>query len=183
MKILTLDYGLPPNLSPRPIEPRDSVTPARLHRDTGALEHALFRDLAVISTPMTCWSLIRTRVIPARLFARKPTGGRVEVLLLRREDLLTWECLVGARGCRPARASHREWPSAEIIDVLEGSHRACVLPNRSNHTFRKSVTSPCRPTSTNRWQDPERYQTVYAGSLVPLPLPPLDCTLRHVLIG
>ena len=99
MKTSDFDYNLPPEfIAQTPVEPRDSSRLLVLKRDTGALEHAIFRDIGQFLKPGDLLVINRTRVIPARLFARKPTGGRVEILLLRREDLLTWECLVGGKG-------------------------------------------------------------------------------------
>ena len=96
MKTSDFDYILPPeSIAQSPVEPRDSSRLLVLNRTTGTLEHAFFREIGRYLHPDDLLVVNRTRVIPARLFARKPTGGRVEILLLRREDLLTWECLVG----------------------------------------------------------------------------------------
>ena len=99
MKTSDFDYDLPPHfIAQTPVEPRDASRLLVLHRDTGALEHRTFREIGQFLVPGDLLVLNQTRVIPARIFARKPTGGRVELLLLRREDLLNWECLVGGKG-------------------------------------------------------------------------------------
>src|SRR5512135_3170172 len=93
------DYVLPESfIAQTPLEPRDSSRLLVLHRDSGAVEHRIFREIGEYLRPADLLVLNQTRVIPARLFARKPTGGRVEVLLLRRLDALTWEALVGGKG-------------------------------------------------------------------------------------
>ncbi len=69
--------------------------------------------------------LNQTRVIPARIYARKETGGRVEILLLRRRDDWTWEALVGGKGLRIGKkVKVEDGPDAEIIEMLEGSERS-----------------------------------------------------------
>jgi len=68
--------------------------------------------------------LNQTRVIPARLYAHKETGGKIEILLLRREDELTWETLVGGKGMVKGKiVALQDGLKAEIIDVLDGSRR------------------------------------------------------------
>ncbi len=122
----------------------------------------------------------RTRVIPARIFARKPTGGRVEVLLLRREDLLTWECLVGGKGLSVGkqlivesddsrrRISPRSPKSpdfglrGEIVEVLEGSRRRLRFAEPIEPYFLEVGHVPLPPYIHEPLKDPERYQTVYA---------------------
>src|SRR5437879_1797593 len=84
MKLSDFDYSLPPNLiAQHPVEPRDAARLLVVDRSTGRLEHRVFRDLPEYLQPADVMVVNNTRVIPARLRARKPTGGAVEVLLLR----------------------------------------------------------------------------------------------------
>ena len=69
-----------------------------LHRDTGALEHRYFCDLPEYLRPGDVLVLNDTKVIAARLWAERPTGGRVEILLLQPVGADLWECLA-----RPGR--------------------------------------------------------------------------------
>ena len=181
MKTSDFDYTLPSeSIAQTPVEPRDSSRLLVLHRDTGALEHAIFRDIGKYLNPGDLLVINRTRVIPARIFARKPTGGRVEVLLLRREDLLTWECLVGGKGLSvgkqltvefddESRRTSPESPKlgdfglrAEIVEVLEGSHRRLRFAEPIEPYFSKVGHVPLPPYIHEPLKDPERYQTVYA---------------------
>ncbi len=125
MKTSDFDYTLPPEfIAQTPVEPRDSSRMLLMDRATGELQHAIFHDLGQFLHPNDLLVINRTRVIPARIFAYKPSGGRVEVLLLRREDLLTWECLVGGKGLVEGKTLTIEnGPSAQITAVLEGSRR------------------------------------------------------------
>src|SRR5512147_2153451 len=125
MQTSDFDYHLPESsIAQTPVEPRDSSRLLVLQRDTGELEHRLFRDVRDYLRPGDLLVLNQTRVIPARIYARKPTGGRVELLLLRRRDELTWEALGGGKGLRVGKLLKIEnGPQAEIIGLLNGSER------------------------------------------------------------
>src|SRR5258705_4571853 len=125
MKTSDFDYHLPESsIGQTPAEPRDSSRLLALHRDTGELEHRIFRDVSDYLRAGDLLVLNQTRVIPARIYARKETGGRAEILLLRRRDKLTWEALVGGKGLRVDKTIKIEnGPQAEIIENLEGSER------------------------------------------------------------
>jgi S-adenosylmethionine:tRNA ribosyltransferase-isomerase len=107
--------------------------------------------------------LNQTRVIPARIYARKSTGGRVELLLLHREDDLTWQCLVGGKGVRVAtKIKVEDGPQAEIVKVLNGSERLIRFAEPIEPYFPKIGNVPLPPYIHEKLNDPERYQTVYA---------------------
>ena len=164
MKTSDFDYILPPaSIAQTPVEPRDSSCLLVLHRDTGALEHRIFREIGQFLHPGDLLVVNRTRVIPARIFAYKSTGGRVEVLLLRREDLLTWECLVGGKGLSIGKTiTIEKGPSAEIVEELEGSRRRIRFAEPIEPYFSKVGHVPLPPYIHEPLKDPERYQTVYA---------------------
>jgi S-adenosylmethionine:tRNA ribosyltransferase-isomerase len=107
--------------------------------------------------------LNQTRVIPARIYARKETGGRVELLLLRRRDELTWEALVGGKGLRVGKSIKVEdGPLAEIIELLDGSERLIRFSEPIEPYFSRVGNVPLPPYIHEKLSDPERYQTVYA---------------------
>lgn len=86
------DYYLPPELiANSPVSPRDHSQLMVINRQTGEISHHHFYDLADLLTPNDVLVLNQTKVFPARLFGTKPTGGKVEVLLLRQINLNTWE--------------------------------------------------------------------------------------------
>ncbi|MGQ9833869.1 MAG: tRNA preQ1(34) S-adenosylmethionine ribosyltransferase-isomerase QueA [Candidatus Villigracilaceae bacterium] len=167
LKTSDFDYSLPPEyIAQTPLEPRDSSRLMVLHRDTATLEHVFFREIGKFLRPNDLLVLNQTRVIPARLFARKPTGGRVEVLLLRREDLLTWECLIGGKGLSSGKKIVIEQgPSAQIVDVLEGPRRRIRFAEPIEPYFPRAGHVPLPPYIHEKLSDPERYQTVYAREL------------------
>jgi S-adenosylmethionine:tRNA ribosyltransferase-isomerase len=163
MKTSDFDYDLPPEfIAQTPVEPRDSSRLLVLKRDTGTLEHRTFREIGQYLHPGDLLVLNQTRVIPARIYARKPTGGRVELLLLRREDDLTWEALVGGKGLEVCkRVEVENGPAAEILEVLEGSRRRLRFEEPIEPYFPKVGHVPLPPYIHTPLKDPERYQTVY----------------------
>lgn len=170
MKTSDFDYHLPEtSIAQTPLEPRDSSRLLVLHRGTGKLEHRIFRDVIEYLSPGDLLVLNRTRVIPARIYARKETGGRVELLLLRRRDELTWEALAGGKGMRVGKkvfvdvgSEVSQTVQAEIVEMLEGSERLIRFSEPIEPFFSKVGNVPLPPYIHEKLNDPERYQTVYA---------------------
>ena len=164
MQTSDFDYHLPESsIAQTPAEPRDSSRMLVLHRDSGNVEHRLFRDVGLFLRPNDLLVLNQTRVIPARIFAHKETGGKVELLLLRRRDELTWEALVGGKGLKVGKSVQVEnGPRAEIIGLLEGSERLIQFSEPIEPYFPKVGNVPLPPYIHEKLSDPERYQTVYA---------------------
>ena len=164
MKTSDFDYNLPESsIAQTPAEPRDSSRLLVLHRGTGELEHKIFRNILDYLKPNDLLVLNRTRVIPARIFAKKETGGHVELLLLRRRDELTWEALVGGKGLRVGKKVFVEnGPQAEILKILEGSERLIRFSEPIEPYFSKVGNVPLPPYIHEKLSDPERYQTVYS---------------------
>jgi len=164
MKTSDFDYHLPESsIAQTPVEPRDSSRLLVLKRDTGKLEHRIFREIGDYLRKGDLLVLNQTRVIPARIYASKFTGGRVELLLLRRRDRLTWEGLVGGKGLKPgSRVKVEHGPEAEIVEVLEGSERLVRFSDPIEPYFSRVGNVPLPPYIHEKLSDPERYQTVYA---------------------
>ena len=164
MKTSDFDYHLPESsIAQTPVEPRDSSRLLVLHRETGEVEHRIFRDVGDYLRPGDLLILNQTRVIPARIYARKETGGRVELLLLRRRDELTWEALVGGKGLRVGKKiGVEDGPTAEIVALLNGSERLIKFSEPIEPYFSKVGNVPLPPYIHEKLSDPERYQTVYA---------------------
>ena len=164
MKTTDFDYHLPEtSIGQTPAEPRDSSRLLVLHRDSGEVEHRFFRDVGSLLHPGDLLVLNQTRVIPARIFARKDTGGKVELLLLRRRDDLTWEALVGGKGLRVGKFVHVEdGPTAQIVEILEGSERLIKFSEPIEPYFAQVGNVPLPPYIHEKLSDPERYQTVFS---------------------
>src|SRR5215213_335228 len=147
MQTSDFDYHLPETPIPQtPAEPRDSSRLLVLHRATGEIEHRIFYDIGEYLHTGDLVVLNQTRVIPARIYARKETGGRVEILLLRRRDELTWEALVGGKGLRVGKSIKIEdGPQAEIIEIVHGSERLIRFSQPIEPYFSKVGNVPLPP--------------------------------------
>jgi len=154
MKTSELDYELPPELiAQRPLERRDDSRLLVFDRKTDAVEHRCFRDLGSLLVPETLVVVNDTRVLPARLWLERPTGGRTEVLLLERVGGDVWEAL--ARPSRKLRAGMALGPVELLEDLGEGRWRLRLTGEPDGET-------PLPPYITEPLADGERYQTVYA---------------------
>ena len=165
MKTSDFDYELPPEfIAQTPVEPRDASRLLVLNRESGTLSHHHFRDLGSFLQPGDLLVLNETRVIPARLYAHKvPTGGRVELLLLRRRDPFTWEALAGGKGLKPGRRLQLEdGPEGEIAADLGGPRRLVRFDARLEPLLDRIGHVPLPPYIHTALEYRERYQTVYA---------------------
>lgn len=164
MKTSDFDYDLPESfIAQTPVEPRDSSRLMVLNRSTGTLEHRFFREIGDYLHPGDLLVVNQTRVIPARLPARKETGGKAEILLLRRESETVWECLVGGKGLGDGkRLRLGDGLEAEIVSSLEGSRRLVRFAEPVENHLQSDGQMPLPPYIHEKLSDPERYQTVYA---------------------
>ncbi len=165
MKISDFDYALSKEyIAQSPIEPRDAARLLVLDRDSGVIEHAVFREIGRFLKAGDLLVLNETRVIPARLYARKiPTGGRVEILLLRQEQPMVWEALVGGKGLKSGKKIKIEsGPGAEIVQVLGGPRRLVRFDHPIEPYLPEAGHVPLPPYIHKPLERPERYQTIYA---------------------
>lgn len=164
MKTSDFDYYLPPEcIAQVPVEPRDSSRLLVMHRDSNTLEHKIFSQLGDYLRPGDVLVLNQTRVIPARVMAKKVTGGKVELLLLRKEDSTRWEVLVGGKKVRVGtKLLVGDTLTAVIQDDLGASRRKVVFDQPVEPFLGQSGQMPLPPYIHTRLQDPERYQTVYS---------------------
>ena len=171
MRTAEFDYHLPPELvAQTPIEPRDSSRLMVVDRHTGEITHWRFRDLPDLLRPGDLLVYNESRVIPARLFARKPTGGRVEILLLRQRTDGAWETLVKGRHIRAGLhltildSSAGQPTGAQAKVVEEGERGMCVLAfDQPVLALAAQVgVTPLPPYIHTPLAKAERYQTIYA---------------------
>lgn len=164
MKTADFSYFLPEErIAQTPLEPRHASRLLVLDRQKNGLEHATFWNIGNYLRPGDLLVINRTRVIPARVFAHKESGGRVELLLLRREDAHTWEVLVGGKGLVVGRKLKIEGgPRVDIVDNLVGSRRLVRFSEPVEPYLSQVGHMPLPPYIHERLADPERYQTVYA---------------------
>jgi S-adenosylmethionine:tRNA ribosyltransferase-isomerase len=155
MRSAELDYHLPPELiAQRPVEPRDASRLLVFRRSSGEIRQRSFREL-----PLELASELAvvndTRVVPARLRVQRESGGAAEILLVERlgEDGL-WEAL--ARPSRKLRAGEVLGPVELVAPLGEGRWRVRLDGEPAGEM-------PLPPYIGVPLDDPERYQTVYAG--------------------
>ena len=165
------DYVLPPaSIAQVPAEPRDASRLLVLDRQRAGVEHATFREIGRWLRPGDLLVVNRSRVVPARLAARRrPGGGAAEILLLRRIEPGTWEALVrpGRRLTPGARVDLDGGVVGEIVDRTEAGGRVVRFsaPGCAATDVDDLVLShgglPLPPYIHGYAGDPERYQTVY----------------------
>ncbi len=99
LKLSDFDYELPPELiAAYPSPDRAAAKLIRVDKKSGAFEHHRFRDLVSFLNKGDLLVLNNTKVMPARIFGRKPTGGKVEALLLKELEDHRWEALLRPGG-------------------------------------------------------------------------------------
>lgn len=166
MNLSDFDYDLPEALiAQTPVEPRDSSRLMVLNRGTGALVHAVFRDLPDYLRPGDVLVFNDTRVIPARLFAKKAgTGGQVELLMLKRRAPLLWEVMVGGKTHVGQVLLVDGHPNLEAVVMQEfgGARRLVQFSQPITPLLDKVGHVPLPPYIHTPLSERERYQTVYA---------------------
>lgn len=171
MKTHDFFYDLPEDLiAQTPLEKRDTSRLMLLDRATGQVRHKHFYDILDYLNPGDCLVMNDSRVLPARLLGHRPTGGAVEVLLLRDLGNKCWECL-----CKPGRKMQvgnevifgNGELTAVVKEVQETGNR--VVEFRFEGIFLEVLEQlgkmPLPPYIKEELQDQERYQTVYSREL------------------
>jgi len=161
-------YDLPEELiAQTPLERRDSSRLLVLNKDSGELQHKHFYDIVDYLQPGDCLVMNNSRVLPARLLGHRPTGGAVEVLLLRDLGNKRWECL-----CKPGRKMQEGSEvifgngelTAVVTEVRPDGNR--IVEFRYEGIFLEVLERlgkmPLPPYIKAELADQERYQTVYS---------------------
>ncbi len=168
MKTSDFWYDLPEELiAQTPLQQRDSSRMLALNRNTGEISHRHFYDVLDYLQPGDCLVMNDSRVLPARLLGHRPTGGAVEVLLLRDLGEKRWECL-----CKPGRKMQ---PGSKVIfgngeltatvaEVQETGNRVIEFHYEGIflEVLERLGKMPLPPYIKEELQDQERYQTVYS---------------------
>lgn len=169
MKTSDFYYYLPEELIAQdPLEDRTASRLLVLDRKTGAVKHKIFSDVIDYLNKGDCLVINNTRVIPARLIGEKEgTGGKVEVLLLKRRANDVWETLVkpGKKLKPGAKITFGDGRlRAEVLEVVEEGNR--LVKFHYEGIFEEILDSlgemPLPPYITHKLEDKEMYQTVYA---------------------
>ena len=169
MSLKTSDffYELPEELiAQTPATPRDSSRLLVYHRDTKTIEHKIFRDITQYLKAGDLLVVNRTRVLPARLFAFTPNGGKAEILLLKRLTSTTWEALV--KPGKKFKLGAKFVVNEELCFTVTGETDAGgrTIEFSFDGVFEEILSRvgvmPLPPYIHEKLKDPERYQTVYS---------------------
>ena len=169
MKTSDFYYDLPKELIAQdPLEDRSSSRLLHLSLEDGSIEHRHFTDILDYLREGDCLVINDTRVIPARLYGHKEeTEALIEILLLKRRENDTWECLVkpGKKARPGARIVFGDGIlKGEIIDVVDEGNR--LIRFEYEGIFEEILDQlgemPLPPYITHKLKDKNRYQTVYA---------------------
>ena len=177
MKLSNFDFNLPKELlAEYPAENRDESRLMVLHRDSGKIEHKMFKDIIDYFDEGDVMALNNTKVFPARLYGNKEkTGARIEVFLLRElnQEQRLWDVLVDP--ARKIRIGNKLYFGdddslvAEVIDNTTSRGRTLRFLYDGTYTeFRKKLRSlgetplPKYIKRNVEPEDEERYQTIYA---------------------
>ena len=160
-------YDLPESqIAQTPAEPRDSSRLLVYDRKTKKIEDRIFRDIVDYLQAGDVLVVNNTKVIPARMYARTPHGGVVEVLLLKRYDLHTWEVLMrpGKKGKIGVKMTIGDELSFVVKDITETGER--IVEFSYEGTFEDIVsrvgTMPLPPDIHENLKNQSRYNTVYS---------------------
>ena len=180
-------YDLPEELiAQTPLEPRDSSRLLVYNRTTDEVFHRHFRDVGDYLKPGDLLVVNTTKVYPARIFAYTEHGGKVEILLLKRQNLTDWECLVKpGKKCREGVILVvNEELKAEIISRTDDGGRIVrfIFDGVFEDILSRVGEMPLPPYIHEKLKDKDRYQTVYCkqeGSAA-APTAGLHFTLRLI---
>jgi len=171
MKKSDFYFDLPEELiAQTPLEKRDSSRLLHLNKNSGEIEHAHFYELKKYLRAGDCMVLNDSRVLPARLIGARPTGGSVELVLLRDLGDNRWECL-GRPGRKLKPGQEIVFGDGELKAVIE---KTVEGGNRIVHFIYEGIflevlerlgKMPLPPYIKEELQDSERYQTVYSREL------------------
>jgi len=161
-------YDLPEELiAQTPLQQRDASRLLVLDRESGAFSHRHFFDIAEFLKPGDCLVMNNSRVLPARLLGNRPTGGAVEVLLLRDLGQKRWECLV-----KPGKKMQAGQEvifgngelTATVAAVQDDGNRVVEFHYEGIflEVLERLGKMPLPPYIKAELADQERYQTVYS---------------------
>ena len=168
MKTSDFYYNLPQEqIAQTPLEPRDSSRLLVYNRKADTINHKTFRNILDHLTKDDVLVINNTRVIPARIYGYKPTGAKIELLLLKRLELNTYEALLKPAKKAPIGTTliFSENLSCSVIDNVEEIGGRVVKFEVKQGTLEEQLDKlgemPLPPYIKEKLQNKDRYQTVY----------------------
>ena len=160
-------YDLPEErIAQTPASPRDSSRLLVYDRNTKKIEDKIFKDIADYLQKGDLLVINNTKVLPARMYARTEHGGVVEVLLLKRYDLNTWEVLMrpGKKGKIGVKMTVSDELSFIVKDITDSGERIVEFSfdGAFEDVLSRVGTMPLPPYIKEKLEDQTRYNTVYS---------------------
>jgi len=160
-------YDLPEErIAQTPMEPRDHSRLLVYKRDEKRIEDKRFFEVKDYLKKGDVLVVNNTKVIPARMYATTAHGGVVEILLLKRYDLTTWEVLMrpGKKGKIGAKMKINDELSFEVVDITDSGERVVrfLYDGVFEDIIAKAGTMPLPPYIKEKLEDQTRYNTVYS---------------------
>ena len=169
MDVKDFYYDLPQELIAQdPLRDRSASRLMVLDKNTGEIQHRIFKNITEYLKPGDCLVVNNTKVIPARLYGvKEDTGAKIEVLLLKRKENDVWETLVKpGRKCKPGtKLSFGEGLlTGEVTEIVEEGNRLIRFHYEGifEEILDRLGQMPLPPYITHQLEDKNRYQTVYA---------------------
>lgn len=172
MKKSDFFYNLPPELiAQHPLERREESKLMKLTKNSDKIEHRHFYEIIDYLNEGDCLVLNNTKVLPARLYGvKEETGAVVEFLLLNQKELDVWEVIAGP-GKRAKPGTKFSFGDGilkcEVLEILDGGNRVVKFFYEGNfyNILDKIGEMPLPHYITEKLEDKDRYQTVYAENL------------------
>ena len=160
-------YDLPEEqIAQTPAEPRDSSRLLKYDLKTKSIEDKIFRDIVDELQAGDLLVVNNTKVLPARVYAKTEHGGAVEILLLKRYDLKTWEVLMrpGKKGKIGVKMTVNDELSFEVKGITETGERIVefAFDGAFEDVLAKVGTMPLPPYIKEKLKEQSRYNTVYS---------------------
>lgn len=169
MDVKDFYFDLPQELIAQdPLDDRSSSRVLVMDKNTGEIEHRVFREIVDYLRPGDCLVINDTKVIPARLYGvKEDTQAKIEVLLLKRQENDIWETLVKpGKKCKPGTVIvfGEGLLKGTVLDVVDDGNRLIQFTYEGifEEILDQLGQMPLPPYITHQLKDKNRYQTVYA---------------------
>lgn len=160
-------YDLPEErIAQTPVYPRDSSRLLVYHKEEKKIEDRVFTDIADYLKKGDLLVINNTKVLPARMYGKTAHGGAVEILLLKRYDLNTWQVLMrpGKKGKIGATFTISNELSCTVKEITETGERVVEFSYEGafEEVLSRVGTMPLPPYIKEKLADQSRYNTVYS---------------------
>ncbi|MCM8823743.1 MAG: tRNA preQ1(34) S-adenosylmethionine ribosyltransferase-isomerase QueA [Candidatus Omnitrophica bacterium] len=165
MKLNDFYYELPKELiAQEPLSFRDHSRLLILNRQNKKKEECLFKDIIDVITPSDCMVFNNTKVIPARVFGKKESGAKIEILFVKKIDNNLWEVLI--KPAKRVRINTTILVGEDKLEIVNKNSKGSWIVKGESQSIKKMIdlygVVPTPPYIKKKLNDPSRYQTVFA---------------------